>query len=58
MLEIVNGVRRVYQDLPLNAYTWTNIWLDGKLVGSIEMRSNRIMLDTLTKKSEVTKYHD
>ena len=49
MFSIVNGIRRVYQDIAAGSYTWINIWIDGKLVGSIETKQGRLILNLLPK---------
>ncbi len=49
MFEIINGVRRVYQDVAPGSYTWTNTWLNGKLVGCIEMKTGKLVLNALPK---------
>lgn len=49
MFSIVNGIRRVYQDIAAGSYTWINVWIDGKLVGSIETKQSRLILNLLPK---------
>jgi hypothetical protein len=49
MFTIVNGVRRVYQDIAAGSYTWINTWIDGRLVGSIETKQQRLILNLLPK---------
>jgi hypothetical protein len=53
MFTINNGVRRVYQDIAAGSYTWINTWIDGKLVGSIETKQGRLILNLLPKQPTV-----
>ena len=54
MLSIINTVRKVYQDIAVGNYTWINIWIDGKLVGSIDAKQNRLILNLLPKEESTT----
>lgn len=51
MFSIINGIKRVYQDIPDESYTFINIWIDGKLVGSIKTDEWKMILNLLPRHS-------
>jgi hypothetical protein len=54
MNSITNGVLRVYQDITEDKYTWLNIWVDGKLVGSIDIKLGKLLFNLLPKDNKLS----
>jgi hypothetical protein len=49
ILTVNNGMRRVYQDILPESYTWINIWINEVLVGSIDTRQNKLIFNFLDR---------
>lgn len=49
MMTIENGLRRVYQDVADEDYTWINVKIDRTIALFIDLKTNKVSYNTIEK---------